>query len=205
MSEAHNAEVDVDAEVDGTEADKVNTGALGTLITVGLFAMISIATAVTAMVRRDVEEEQADKDVDANAVVIQLKASQRGTLNAPASYVDRGKGIVALPIDVATHAVLADLERDPNSATPPASAATAPSAAAPASAAPAESAAPVDSAKKPEETGKSGDEKKSPATKPEAGTMAPGKPAPAAPKPTAPALTPTAASPGAQAPGPLNH
>jgi hypothetical protein len=197
MSEAHN--VDVDAEVDGTEADKVNSGALGTLVAVGLFAMISIATAVTALVRHDMEEEQTEKDADANAVVTQLKAAQRGKLEAGPSYIDRGKGVVALPIGVATQAVLSDLQRDPNSATPPAPASA--SAAPATSAAPAGSAAPADSAKKPEDSGQSPGEKKSPATKPEGSTMAPGKPAP----PTAPPLTPTAASPGAQAPGPLNH
>jgi hypothetical protein len=197
-NEDHN--VDVDAEVDGTQPDQINTGALGTLVAVGLFAMISIATAVTALVRHDMEEEQAEKDADSNQVVIALKDSQRAVLNAPAGYVDRAKGVVSMPIDLAKQAVLGDLARDPNSATPPATAA-------PASPAPtaATSAAPADSAKKPEETGTSAGNKKTPAGKPEGGTMAPGKPAPAAPQPTAPPLTPTAASPGAKAPGPLNH
>jgi len=105
-----------------TEVDKVNTGALGTLVVVGTFAMIAIATAVTALVRHDVELAQEAKDTDSDLVVRELKAEQRGLLNAPASYVDRGKGTVSLPIDLAKQVVVSELTRDPNSATPPAAA-----------------------------------------------------------------------------------
>src|SRR3954463_427356 len=112
--------VDTSAEVAGTEADKINTGALGTLVTVGLFAMLSITAAVTALVRHDIEAEEAVKDADANQVVVDLKAAQRGSLTGPAKYVDRNKGVVSLPIDIAKGLVVAELQRDPNSATPPA-------------------------------------------------------------------------------------
>src|SRR3954462_10769521 len=119
-TEAEN--VDTSAEVAGTEADKINTGALGTLVAVGLFAMISITAAVTALVRHDLDLEEAQKDADANQVVTELKSSQRGTLNGPPSYVDRGKGTVSLPIDLAKGLVVSELEKDPSSATPPATA-----------------------------------------------------------------------------------
>jgi len=210
--------VDTNAEVAGTEADKLNTGALGTLVAVGVFAMITVTAAVTALVRHDLEEEQSQKDADANAVVIALKNSQRAVLNAPAGYIDRGKGIVSLPIDVAKQVVVNELAKDPNSATPPGPAVpvTSASAAAATSAAPSEAAAPAGSSapatgespapgqKKPEESNKSAGEKKGTPVKPEApkpgGTMPSAKPAP-----TAPPVTPTAASPDAKAPGPLNH
>src|SRR3954447_20225696 len=112
--------VDTGAEVAGTEADRINTGALGTLVAVGLFAMLSITAAVTALVRHDIEIEEASKDADSNQVVTELKASQHAALSGPAKYVDRGKGVVSLPIDVAKGLVVAELSRDPNSATPPA-------------------------------------------------------------------------------------
>ena len=112
--------VDTGAEVAGTEADKINTGALGTLVAVGLFAMLSITAAVTALVRHDIEVEESTKDADANQVVVALKASQHAALTAPAGYVDRGKGLVSLPIGLAQGLVLAELAHDPNSATPPA-------------------------------------------------------------------------------------
>jgi len=185
--------VDTGAEVAGTEADKINTGALGTLVAVGLFAMLSITAAVTALVRHDIEIEEASKDADANQVVSELKASQHAALVGPAKYVDRGKGVVSLPIDVATGLVVSELSRDPNSATPPAP--VKPEAAA----APADAAAGAGGA-----ATKATEGAKAP-VKPEAGREIQ-KPAPGnATKPTpVPTPTPTAATPGAQAPGPTN-
>src|SRR6187399_1768424 len=108
----------VDAEVAGTEADKINTGALGTLVAVGLFAMLTVTTAVTALVRHDIDAEQALKDADANQVVLDLKAKQHAALAAPPKLIDRSKGVVSLPIDLAQGLVVSELARDPNSATP---------------------------------------------------------------------------------------
>ena len=204
-TEAHNAET---AETEATQVDKVNTGALGTLVTVGLFAMISICAAVTALVRHDLEVEESDKDADANQTVIALKDAQRGVLNGAPGYLDRGKGLVSLPIENAKQIVVAELARDPNSATPAAPDAGVASAV---TAAPSDSSAPPapSDAKKPEDTGKSADGKKGAGAKPETvkehGTIAPGKPAPAPGKPSSPPLSPTAASPGAKAPGPLKN
>jgi hypothetical protein len=197
--------------VEATQTDTVNTGALGTLVAVGLFAMISIATAVAALVRHDVEEEEASKDADSNAVVVALKNSQRGVLNGPAGYVDRGKGLVSLPIDLAKQLVVSELEHDPSSATPPEAANTGVTAATSAAPGSAASAAPAGAGqKKPKETGKSEGAKKGAGAKPETvkehGTVAPGQPAPATSmQPSSPPLTPTAASPGAKAPGPLKN
>ena len=130
-TEAH----DTGKEVDGTQADKVNAGALGTLVAESLLAMLSITAAVTALVRHDIEVEESEKASDANQVVIGLKDSQRGALNSPAGYVDRGKGLISLPIDLARGLVLGELQKDPNSATPappPGSHCSGPSAARPA-------------------------------------------------------------------------
>jgi hypothetical protein len=205
--------VDTGAEVSGTEADKINTGALGTLVAVGLFAMLSITAAVTALVRHDIEIEEASKDVDANQVVTQLKASQDGALNGPAGYVDRGKGLVSLPIDLAKGLVVNELARDPNSATPPSKAGAgaaegtggagtggAGTGGAGTGGAGTGGAAPGKLGTEP----KAGDAK-APAVKPEAGREvqkpAPGNSTKPSPVPTP---TPTAATPGAQAPGPTN-
>jgi hypothetical protein len=203
-TEAHNVD-----ETESTQVDKVNTGALGTLVAVGLFAMISICAAVTALVRHDIEVEQSDKDADANQTVIALKASQRGVLNGSPGYLDRGKGLVSLPIETAKRVVVAELGRDPNSATPAQQDGGITSAATPASTASSSAPAPAD-AKKPEETGKSADGKKGPGANAEmvkVGTPpAPNKPAPGTPTaPTTPPLSPTAAPPAAKAPGPLKN
>ena len=204
-SEAH----DTSAEVDGTQADKINTGALGTLVAVGLLAMLSITAAVTALVRHDMEGEESEKDADQNQPVIQLKSYQRGMLNGPAGYLDRGKGVVSLPIDVAKSVVVSELQKDPNSATPPAPPSSAEAAAAPAAdagaPAPADSAvtstdagAKAEPAAKPEPS-----KEKAPESKPAPATSAkPAAPASAAP---APKPAPTAATTGALEPGPINH
>ena len=190
-SEAHNE------ASEGTETDKVNTGALGTLVAVGLFAMISICAAVTALVRHDMDVEQSDKDADANETVSALKAAQRGVLDQPASYLDRGKGLVSLPIETAKQVVVAELARDPNSATPPQAVAAS---AAPPTAALDDATPPTGaSAPKPPETSGSGAGKKAAGTKPEKAN-APSTPG----KSASPPLSPTAASPGAEAPGPLH-
>ena len=192
--------VDTGAEVSGTEADKINTGALGTLVAVGLFAMLSITAAVTALVRHDIDAEEAVKDADANQVVTELKASQRGALNGPAGYVDRAKGVVSLPIDLAKGLVVSELQRDPNSATP------APPPQADAGAVEVTGAA-VDSDAGTAKvmTAPATDGGKATTAKPEVGREVM-KPAPgSSSKPTPmPTPTPTAATPRAEAPGPTN-
>jgi len=202
--------VDTDAEVAGTEADKINTGALGTLVAVGLFAMLSITAAVTALVRHDIEAEESTKDADANEVVTALKKTQRETLNRPAGYVNRGKGVVSLPIDLAKGLVVSELEKDPNSATPPPppkadagviEAAVAGDAGAATLATGGASGEAPDAANKAGAAGKPEEPKK-----PEPGREVV-KPTPAtSAKPTpVPTPTPTAATPGAESPGPVNH
>jgi hypothetical protein len=159
-----------------TEDDKINTGALATLVAVGLFAMIAITSAVTALVRYDVNVAQQEKDADANDTVVALKATQKAVLSAPPHYLDPAAGKVAMPIDMAASLVVNELRRDPNSATPAAPASAAP---------PSPSAAPVDD-KKPTDAkaadGKPGDKKA-----PKSGD----KPTPAVPPAPAPPVAPT--------------
>ncbi|MEO8901511.1 MAG: hypothetical protein ABI488_07290 [Polyangiaceae bacterium] len=198
-SEAH----DTNADVDGTQADKINSGALGTLVVVGLLAMISITAAVTALVRHDMEGEESEKDADQNQTVIQLKSYQRSVLNAPAGYIDRGKGVITLPIDLAKGLVVSELQRDPNSATPPAPPPTASAAAAaPASANSAVSS--TDAGTKAEPAGKP-ELVKEKATEPKPAPATSAKPATPASAAAAPKPAPTAATTGALEPGPLNH
>ena len=188
--------VDTGAEVAGTEADKINTGALGTLVAVGLFAMLSITAAVTALVRHDIEIEESVKDADANQVVVALKASQHDALNGPAKYLDRGKGLVTLPIDVAKGLVVAELARDPNSATPPAP--PKPDASAAVATEPAAGGAGATSKAEPATNGGKG-----PTSEPGREVKKPAPGSSSKPSPL-PLPTPTAATPGAASPGPTN-
>jgi uncharacterized membrane protein YgcG len=102
-----------------TESDQVNSGALGTLLAVGAFATLAIALVVTALVRSEMNEELEKKAGGADRPFRDLVAEQTAKLNAPAAYIDRGKGLVSLPIDRATELTVAELKKDPNSATPP--------------------------------------------------------------------------------------
>lgn len=102
-----------------TESDNVNSGALGTLVAVGTFAMLGISMVVTALVRAEMAEEAEKKEVSADRPYRDLVAEQRAKLSAPAAYVDRGRGLVSLPIDRAMELTVLGLAKDPNSATPP--------------------------------------------------------------------------------------
>ena len=101
-----------------TESDNVNSGALGTLVAVGTVAFAGIALVVTALVRAEMAEELAVKEVSADRAYRDLVAEQTAKLNAPAAYVDRDRGLVSLPLDRAMDLTVAGLSKDPSSATP---------------------------------------------------------------------------------------
>jgi hypothetical protein len=103
-----------------TESDNVNSGALGTLLAVGTVATLGIALVVTALVRAEVTNETEIKEVGADRPYRDLVAEQTAKMAAPATYVDRGRGLVSLPIDRAMEVTVSGLIKDPNSATPPA-------------------------------------------------------------------------------------
>jgi hypothetical protein len=105
-----------------TEADNVNSGALGTLLAVGAFATLGIALVVTALVRSEMSEEAEKKEVSADRPYRDLVAEQTAKLSAPAAYINRGSGLVSLPIERAMELTVEGLKKDPNSATPPAAA-----------------------------------------------------------------------------------
>lgn len=102
-----------------TESDKVNSGALLTMVVVGTFSMVGVCLGVNALVRNEVNAMTAERAVPAERPVRDLQAEQLGKLNAPAAWADKGKGLIALPVERAMEVVVADLARDPNTATPP--------------------------------------------------------------------------------------
>lgn len=89
-----------------TEADKVNSGALATLIFVGAFAMVGISLVLVALVRDQVAEEFSQKDVGAGQQYQSLRSAQLEKLESGGT------------IQAAMQSVLDDLQRDPASATP---------------------------------------------------------------------------------------
>jgi hypothetical protein len=191
-----------------TESDNVNSGALGTLLAVGTVATVGIALVVTALVRAELANETEIKEVGADRPYRDLVAEQTAKMASPATYIDRGRGVVSLPIDRAMEVTVAGLIKDPNSATPPApSGGTGGSSATGAAGGSAEmggtggtggaagaggniaGAAGGEAAKPPQEAThaeEKKDEKKKDAPKP----RLPAAPAPAAPAPAAPAPAP---------------
>lgn len=195
-----------------TETDKIKTGALGTLVTVGLFATLSVMLAVTALVRYSVHgvaEKRADL---AEQPYRELRSEQSGKLAASPVWTDKGQGKVSMPIERAKAKVLAELARDPSSATPPAPAQPADAAGADAGAAMGEgapgagegakapgSAAPTPAEAAPAPTHAALEKKPAPAA-----TVASAKPAaPATAAATAPAA-PAAPAPAPAAPKPTD-
>ncbi len=102
-----------------TETDKVNTGALATIIVAGAMFVAGVASGVTALVRH--ETTLVGDEVGANAdlgTVQKLKADQKAELAAPPAWDDKDKGIATIPIKHAMQLVVGEIEKNPEAATP---------------------------------------------------------------------------------------
>lgn len=179
-----------------TETDKVSTGALGTLVTVGLFATASIMLAVTALVRYSAHNLADERASMSSQGYRDLKTGQVEKLSAKPTWTDKGQGKVSIPIERAKAKVLEELAKDPSAATPPAP----PTPAAPAGSgetaqlAPTGAAVTTDAAEQKNEAKTASAEPKArahavAAKQPAPAAAAPASPAPA--QPAAPAAKPT--------------
>jgi hypothetical protein len=101
-----------------TEEDKIDTGALATVVAVGTAGMIGISLAVNALVRHEVGSVSAGRDEAGENAYRSFKKTELEKLSAPAAWVDQGKGQVSIPIERAMGIVLEDLKRNPWNATP---------------------------------------------------------------------------------------
>jgi hypothetical protein len=90
-----------------TETDKVNTGALATLVAVGTFAMVGICLALVAFVREQIAAEVSSKEGAADAVYQSLKQEQLQKLEG------------GVPIQKVMGDVVREYSANPHSATPP--------------------------------------------------------------------------------------
>jgi hypothetical protein len=151
-----------------TENDKVDSGALATLVVVGVFATLAVALGVDALVRHESSRVSSMRAENAGHEVEALTKEQRAALDAQ-----------PMPIERAMSAVVLDLQRNPWSATPPMPEKDGGAdAAAETADAGADAQAETDAAAAPEETG----------------TPAPGTPGSASAAAPAPAPAPTAAA-----------
>jgi hypothetical protein len=101
-----------------TQADKVNTGALTTIVVVLAVSTLGISAALTALVRYETSELGAQKGVTANLRTYrELVSVQRAELNREPAWVDKAKDRVSIPVERAMELVVQDLRKDPNLAT----------------------------------------------------------------------------------------
>jgi len=91
-----------------TEADKVNNGAMATLIAVVALGVIGVALAVTALTRMQQGAEHGAKEGGAGAEYHALVKEQRRKLAE------------GLPIEAAMESLARDLTKNPQAASPPA-------------------------------------------------------------------------------------
>lgn len=102
-----------------TIPDKVNTGALATIVAVGAISMVGISAALTAMVRSEVDSHAEQVGASSNlAPVHKAKAEWLAELNAPPKR-DPTTGRTVIPIDRAMDLVVQDLRQHPEHATEP--------------------------------------------------------------------------------------
>jgi hypothetical protein len=140
----------------GNEPDVVNNGALAVILGIVALATLAIALVVTALVRDEVSGQSALRDVTQDRVFRDLRAAQLGKLESPAAWLDKGKGVVSLPIGRAMSLVLEEVRSNPEKLSPwfVSTQASAPSEAAPSAGT--SSALPEETAPKTEASAKAG-------------------------------------------------
>jgi outer membrane biosynthesis protein TonB len=104
------------SQVEKTQSDKVNNGALFTLAAAGAAALVAIYFGVTALVRHQASVVGQERYTDADQEVNELRKEQLDKLGK-APHRDPKNGALSVPIDVAMGAVVSDLQRDPRTAT----------------------------------------------------------------------------------------
>jgi hypothetical protein len=103
-----------------TQSDQTNTGVITTIVVVGSFAMISISAMVTAMVRSQHAELDAERPTNADlGTVAALDKSQLEHLKAAPAWVGEKGGKVHIPIERAMSLVIDEYKKKPEAASPP--------------------------------------------------------------------------------------
>lgn len=111
---------------ENTEPDNVNVGLIATITVVGAILVLSIALALTALVRAETAEFSTEIGAYSNlGGVKRLKAEQAAKLETGPAWADKEAGLVALPIERAMVKVLSEIQKDPARATAPAPASAA--------------------------------------------------------------------------------
>jgi hypothetical protein len=103
---------------ENVEPDNINVGLVATIAVVGALLVLSIALALTALVRSESSAFGTEIGTYANlGTVKRLKAEQAAKLAEPPSWADKDKGKVALPIERAMLLVTSEIQKNPEAAT----------------------------------------------------------------------------------------
>lgn len=100
------------------EPDKVNSGALATMIFLVALATLAVALVVTALVRQETARLRAAGDLNQERPYRQLRSEQEGKLTGAPAWVDQGAGIASIPINSAMQLVLESVRENPLALSP---------------------------------------------------------------------------------------
>lgn len=95
------------------EPDEVNSGALATMIVLLFVATFAIALAVTALVRDEVDEVRAERDLTQERAFRLLRAEQRAALTGAPSWSDAENNLVKVSVQRSMEIVVANLRSNP--------------------------------------------------------------------------------------------
>lgn len=100
------------------ESDKLNTGAVATLVAVLALTMVAIIAVLITMVRTEVKAEVERKGGPVlTREYRDLAAAQRAELTDDPKWTDRKAGTLSIPIDRAMTRVVEELRSNPDLAT----------------------------------------------------------------------------------------
>ncbi len=189
------------------EPDKVNSGALATMIVLVAFATLAVALVVTALVRQETARLQAEGDQNQERPFRQLRSEQESKLSDAPAWADQAAGLASIPINSAMQLVLEEVRENPLAMSPGNKPEEEEEESEEGEEAAEEGASDPQATEETAETAEEGEPEKVPAQKPEPAPKAAPAPAPkATPAPTpkaSPAPAPKAPAPAPKAPAPV--
>jgi hypothetical protein len=100
------------------QVDKVNSGALATIMGIVALSTLGVALTVTALVRDETKTVLSVKDLTQENGVRGLRADQQAQLNALPSWVSKKDQTVSLPIERAMALTVTQVRDNPLALTP---------------------------------------------------------------------------------------
>ena len=100
------------------EPDKINSGALATMIVLVALATLAVALVVTALVRQETARLRAEGDQNQERPFRQLRSEQESKLTDAPAWVDQSAGLASVSISSAMQMVLENVRENPLALSP---------------------------------------------------------------------------------------